>query len=48
MRLALPFFVSLIGVLADYFTTMVGLKLGFYETHQQYHPAYALIIFWAP
>ena len=46
MRLVLPFFVSLIGVLADYFTTTVGLNLGLYETHPQYHPALALLIFW--
>ncbi|MFH0749284.1 MAG: hypothetical protein V1915_05165 [Candidatus Bathyarchaeota archaeon] len=44
--MALPFFISLIGVLADYVTTTVGLNLGFYETHPQYHPAWALLIFW--
>ena len=43
----LPFLISLVGIIADYFTTSIGLGLGFYETHSQYHPAYALIIFWS-
>ena len=43
---ALPFIISLIGVIADYMTTIVGLSLGFYETHHQYHPVLALAIFW--
>ena len=42
----LPFLISLSGIIADYITTRIGLGLGFYETHLQYHPAYALIIFW--
>ena len=42
----LPFLISLIGVMTDYFTTCVGLNLGFCEIHPQYHPALALAIFW--
>ena len=41
-----PFIISLIGVVTDYVTTRVGLNLGFYETHQKYNPALALMIFW--
>ena len=44
---ATPFAISLIGVTSDYFTTRFGLGLGFYETHSQYNPIYALIIFWS-
>ena len=40
------FLVSLVGVAVDYFSTRVGLSLGFYETHPQYHPLLALAIFW--
>ena len=43
----LPFLISLAGVVADYITTSIGLGLGFYETHAQYHPAIALVIFWS-
>lgn len=43
----LPFLISLIGVITDYFTTSIGLNLGFYETHPKYHPALALAIFWS-
>ena len=43
---ALPFLISLAGIMADYLTTSIGLGLGFYETHPQYHPLYALAIFW--
>ena len=42
----MPFILSLGGVLSDYATTSVGLSLGFRETHPQYSPIYALIIFW--
>lgn len=41
-----PFLVSLVGVLSDYVTTRIGLSLGFYETHPQYHPILALLVFW--
>jgi len=43
---ATPFALSLGGVLSDYVTTTMGLGLGFYETHPQYHPVSALLIFW--
>ncbi|MFH0748621.1 MAG: hypothetical protein V1915_01685 [Candidatus Bathyarchaeota archaeon] len=43
---ALPFLISLGGVIADYISTNIGLGLGFYETHAQYNPVYALLIFW--
>ena len=41
-----PFIISFVGVAVDYLTTVVGLKLGFYETHLNYHPVLALVIFW--
>jgi hypothetical protein len=47
MDITLPFLISLVGIIADYLTTRIGLSLGFYETHLQYQPAYALIIFWS-
>ena len=40
------FLISLIGVAADYVSTLLGLDRGFYETHPQYHPLLALAIFW--
>lgn len=43
----IPFLISLAGVIADYFTTSIGLGLGFHETHTQYHPALAIVIFWS-
>ncbi len=43
---AAPFIISLAGVAFDYLTTSIGLNLGFYETHPQYHPLTALAIFW--
>ena len=46
-KLFLPFLISLAGIIADHMTTLTGLSLGLYETHPQYHPALALIIFWA-
>ena len=42
----IPFLVSLGGVVSDYITTRIGLSMGFYETHSQYHPVSALLIFW--
>lgn len=42
----IPFLISLGGVVTDFATTRIGLSLGFYETHPQYHPFTALIIFW--
>lgn len=42
-----PFIISLIGIIADYVTTTIGLGLGFYETHPQQNPFYAIIIFWS-
>lgn len=47
LRNILPFIISLGGVLSDYITTIIGLSLGFYETHPNYHPLWALIIFWS-
>ena len=41
-----PFLVSLLGVVLDYLTTCIGLSRGFYETHLQYSPVLALMIFW--
>jgi hypothetical protein len=42
----LPFLISLSGVVFDYWTTTIGLSMGFVETHPQYHPLKALAIFW--
>jgi len=43
-----PFIVALGGVLSDYATTTYALNFctGLYETHPQYSPIWALIIFW--
>ena len=46
LKRLIPLIVSLGGVVSDYLTTRVGLGLGFYETHPQYHPVLALLIFW--
>ena len=43
---SLPFLVSLGGIATDYFTSMVGLGLGLYESQPLYSPAFALMIFW--
>jgi len=43
----LPFILSFGGILLDYLTTIMGLSLGFYETHPNYHPLLALLIFWS-
>ena len=37
--------ISIAGVLADYITTQIGLTKGFIETHPQYTPINALVIF---
>lgn len=42
----LPFMLSLGGVLSDYITTTIGLAQGFHETHPNYHPLFALLVFW--
>lgn len=41
-----PFIISLIGIIMDYLTSVVGLSLGFVERHPNYSPINALIIFW--
>lgn len=41
-----PFLISLSGILLDYWTTTIGLSMGFVETHPEYHPLKALAIFW--
>ena len=43
-----PFLIALGGVLSDYATTTYGLNFctGLYETHPQYSPVWALLIFW--
>lgn len=43
-----PFVVALGGILSDYATTTYALNFcaGLYETHPQYSPLWALIIFW--
>ncbi|MCJ7635715.1 hypothetical protein MUP77_25400 [Candidatus Bathyarchaeota archaeon] len=46
MAATLPYLVSLIGVLADFYTTTVGLRLGLQETNAFYSPLLALSIFW--
>jgi len=43
-----PFLIALGGVLSDYATTTYALNYctGLYETHPQYSPVWALLIFW--
>ncbi|MEM4981231.1 MAG: hypothetical protein QXI48_04245 [Candidatus Bathyarchaeia archaeon] len=43
----IPFLISLSGILLDYWTTTIGLNMGFVETHPEYHPLKALAIFWS-
>jgi len=44
----IPFLIALGGVLSDYVTTTYGLNFctGLYETHPQYSPVWAILIFW--
>jgi len=44
----LPFILALGGILSDYTTTTIALNFctGLYETHMQYSPVFALLIFW--
>ncbi|MDH5441533.1 MAG: hypothetical protein OEZ48_00230 [Candidatus Bathyarchaeota archaeon] len=44
---ASSFIISFFGVVTDFLTTTIGLGLGFYETHPEYHPLKALGLFWA-
>lgn len=46
MEPLMPFVISLGFVLLDYLTTTIGLSRGFYETHSNYSPINALLIFW--
>lgn len=39
------FVVSFIGVILDFFTTVIGLSQGFVETHVNYSPVNAFLIF---
>ena len=39
--------IILIGVSGDYTTSVIGLNMGFVETHPQYSPLNAIIIFTA-
>ena len=43
-----PFLIALGGILSDYATTTYALNFctGLYETHPQYSPVWALLIFW--
>ena len=43
-----PFLIALGGILSDYATTTYALNFctGLYETHPQYSPLWALLIFW--
>ncbi len=43
----IPFAISAIGVVLDALTTMIGLSEGFHETHPNYNPLLALLIFWS-
>jgi len=47
-QLMTPFLIALVGVLSDYATTTYALNFctGLYETHPQYSPLWALLIFW--
>jgi len=41
-----PFILALGGIVSDYISTIIGLGMGFYEIHPQYHPLWALLCFW--
>jgi hypothetical protein len=44
----LPFLLALGGVISDFTTTTIALNFctGLHETHVQYNPVWALLIFW--
>ena len=42
----LPFLLAFGGVTSDYLTTTIGLSMGLFETNPQYHPVWALLVFW--
>ncbi|MCW4020395.1 MAG: hypothetical protein NWF14_04110 [Candidatus Bathyarchaeota archaeon] len=44
----LPFLLAIGGIISDYATTTIALTMctGLYETHPQYNPVWALMIFW--
>jgi len=46
-REAIPFFTAAIGVILDASTTLTGLSMGLHETHPDYNPVIALMIFWS-
>ncbi|MBS7639795.1 MAG: hypothetical protein QW804_05545 [Candidatus Bathyarchaeia archaeon] len=47
VKILMPFLISLGGILLDYWTTSIGLSMGFIEIHPEYHPLKALAIFWS-
>jgi hypothetical protein len=47
MEEVIPFAMSATGVLLDALTTAIGLSKGFHETHSEYNPLWALLIFWS-
>jgi len=45
MNKGVPLLISWFGCNLDAVSTQVGLSMGFYETHMQYNPVIALLIF---
>jgi hypothetical protein len=41
----IPFLLACGGVVADYLSTRIGLRMGFVEAHLHYHPLYGLTFF---
>ena len=41
----IPFLLAFGGVVSDYLSTRIGLRLGFVEAHLHYHPLYGLTFF---
>ena len=41
----IPFLLAFGGVVSDYLSTRLGLRLGFVETHLHYHPIHGLTFF---
>jgi hypothetical protein len=43
----IPFLLVIGGIVSDYLTSHVGLSMGFYEVHPQYHPLWGFTVFFS-
>jgi len=45
MRMLPAYLIAIVGSVADYVTTWIGLRMGYVETHPQYSPLASITIF---